>query len=90
VVKEFPSGSGDWLDFIIENRTGKAKTHKYDVIIGEMADDAVYDSIDLYVRKYISKQELLRRIRIAKRNQQVCISTESALANLIFIKEHRI
>jgi hypothetical protein len=58
----------------------------YDIIIGEMADDQVYDSINLYIRDYISKVELLRRIKMQKRNQQVCIVTQEAIEKLKFIR----
>ncbi len=85
-IHRFDGPSEEWLDFIVANRKGIIKPHNYDIIIGEMADDQVYDSINLYIREYIPKEELLRRIKMQKRNQQVCIVNQEAIQRLRFIK----
>ena len=85
-IHRFDGPSEEWLDFIVANRKGIRTPHNYDIIIGEMADDQVYDSINLYVREYIPKEELLRRIKMQKRNQQVCIVNQEAIQRLRFIK----
>ncbi|GCD12571.1 hypothetical protein [Clostridium tagluense] len=43
-------------------------------------------AINLYIREYIPKEELLRRIKMQKRNQQVCIVNQEAIQRLRFIK----
>lgn len=85
-IHRFDGASEEWLDFIIANRKGIMAPHNYDIVIGEMADDQVYDSINLYIRDYIFKDELLRRIKMQKRNQQVCIVNHETIQRLKFIR----
>ena len=40
-VKEFKSMTDEWLDFIVDCRSGK--THEFDIVIGAMADDQIYN-----------------------------------------------
>ena len=40
-IKEFKDMSEEWLDFIIACRSGKS--HTYDIVIGAMADDQIYN-----------------------------------------------
>ena len=46
-VKEFKEMTEEWLDFIISCRSGKE--HDYDIVIGAMADDQVYNYISDYM-----------------------------------------
>lgn len=39
-IKEFQEMTEEWLDFIIDCRSGKS--HNYDIVIGAMADDQIY------------------------------------------------
>ena len=39
-IKDFREMSEEWLDFIVDCRSGKA--HDYDIVIGVMADDQIY------------------------------------------------
>ena len=42
-IKEFTLMTEEWLDFIISCRSGKK--HDFDIVIGAMADDQVYNYI---------------------------------------------
>ena len=42
-IKEFNILSEEWLDFIINSRKGQK--HEYDIVIGAMADDQIYNYI---------------------------------------------
>lgn len=39
-IKEFQEMTEEWLDFIIDCRSGKS--HNYDIVIGAMADDQIW------------------------------------------------
>ena len=48
-IKEFKDMTEEWLDFIIACRSGK--DHEYDIVIGAMADDQIYNFVsDLHGR----------------------------------------
>lgn len=47
------------------NRANRShvQTHDYDIVYGPIANDAVAVSIALYTDEFISKEELLRRLK---------------------------
>ncbi|WP_219670929.1 DUF3990 domain-containing protein, partial [Clostridioides difficile] len=60
-VKIFDSYNLEWLDFIIECRNMSDIYMKYDIIIGGIADDKIYNTIELYQDNLIEKDEALKR-----------------------------
>lgn len=53
-VKEFTLMSEEWLDFIISSRHGVK--HNYDIVIGPMANDQVYNYINSYMQGTITRE----------------------------------
>lgn len=75
---EFKSYSEEWLDFISVCRTGKDYM-EYDIIIGGVADDKVYDTIELYFDGLLEKSEAINRLRYEDPNLQICIRTQEVI-----------
>lgn len=65
--------------FIKENRSKGGLQHKYDVVIGPVADDNTMEAIQLYVAGILSVEETVCRLRYNKVNNQVSFHTEKAL-----------
>ncbi len=83
---EFQSYSESWLDFIINCRSGK-DTSKYDIIIGGVANDKVFNTIELYYDNLIDKKEAIKRLQYEKSNMQICFRNQSIInKHLIFQK----
>lgn len=74
----FESYSGQWLDFILTCRNGN-DTSDYDIVIGGVADDKVFNTIELYFEQLIDKAEAIRRLRYEKPNLQICFRSKIAL-----------
>ena len=55
-VKEFLYYDNEWLDFILECRSECSIYNSYDMIIGGIADDRVYNTMELYEDNLISKE----------------------------------
>lgn len=86
-IKVFDSYDMEWLDFILDCRNQGKKYLEYDVIIGGIADDRVYNTIELYQTELISKDEALKRLKYYKPNNQICIVNQEILdKHLNFIK----
>lgn len=58
-IKEFKEMSEEWLDFIVSCRSGKK--HDYDIVIGAMADDQIYNYISDYIDGVITRKFLHER-----------------------------
>lgn len=82
-VLKFDSYSEEWLDFILNCRSGKDTTD-YDLVIGGVANDRVFNTVELYFDGLIDKSEAINRLRYEKPNLQLCFRTEKALGLLRF------
>lgn len=80
---EFDSYSEDWLDFILNCRQGK-DTSDYDVVIGGVANDKVFNTVELFFDGLIDKAEAIKRLRYEKPNKQVCFRSEKVMESLYF------
>ncbi|HBE9319166.1 TPA: DUF3990 domain-containing protein [Clostridioides difficile] len=78
-VKIFDSYNLEWLDFILECRNMSDVYMKYDVIIGGIADDKIYNTIELYQDNLIEKDEALKRLKYYKPNEQICITNQNVI-----------
>lgn len=77
-VLKFDSYSEEWLDFILTCRRGK-DTSDHDIVIGGVANDKVFNTVELYFDNLIDKNEAIRRLRYEKPNLQICFRTEISL-----------
>lgn len=88
-VKEFLKYNIDWLDFILECREGSNIYLKYDMVIGGVADDRVYNTIELYKDKLIGKDEALKRLQYYKPNHQICIINQEIINRYLKFENSR-
>ena len=59
--------------------------HGFDIVMGEVADDDVFDAITLYEANVIAYDELKRRLRTKRQNDQICFCTLEAFTCLEFV-----
>ena len=64
-------------------RSGSDKSD-YDLVIGGVANDKVFNTVELYFDGLIDKAEALKRLRFEKPNLQLCFRSEKALEFLKF------
>ena len=77
-VLRFDSYSEEWLDFITTCRTGHDHSN-YDIVIGGVANDRVFDTIELYYDRLIDKREAINRLQYQKPNLQVCFRNQKVI-----------
>ena len=82
-ILKFDSYSEEWLDFILNCRSGKDSTN-YDLVVGGVANDKVFNTVELFFDGLIDKMEAINRLRYEKPNLQICFRTEKALSLLHF------
>lgn len=88
-VLKFDSYCEDWLDFILNCRSGN-DIWDYDLVIGGVANDKVFNTVELFFDGLIDKTEAINRLRYEKPNLQFCFRTEKALSALHFEGSERI
>jgi len=78
-VLKFDSYSEDWLEFIVSCRKGNDIGLGYDLIIGGIANDNVFDAIEEYLQGYRTKEQAINRIRFEKPNIQYTFKEQSIM-----------
>ncbi len=86
-IKDFKDANEEWLDFVCDCRDGKQIYLAYDVIIGNVADDDVFKTIDMYRRGLWDKQRALAELRYYKANNQYCFVTQKSIDDILCYKE---
>ncbi len=87
-VLEFrdPEDDEKWIDFVCDCRDGKEDYKNYDIIIGGVADDDVFKSVDMYHRGAWDKQRTLQELKYFKKNNQIAIINQKALDDLLVFR----
>ena len=77
-VLEFETYSVEWLEFIAQCRQG-GMGGNYDLVIGGVANDDVYNTLTIYFLGYIEKEEAIKRLRFEKPNIQYCFRSQKIM-----------
>lgn len=76
----------EWFSYIYKNRNHMPdEWMDYDVIIGPIANDTIYDVMGIITSGFLSNREALKLLQIGPRYRQITIKTEKAVSNLRFI-----
>lgn len=82
-IKNFTLMTEEWLDFIIECRRGEK--HNYDIVIGAMADDQVYNYVTDLILGQITREAFWELAKFRHPTHQIAFCTEDSLECLKFI-----
>lgn len=75
----------EWLDCIMDNRFGRPDAYAgYDVVIGPIANDTLYDTWGIITSNLLEKDQALQLLMIGPEYVQTVIKTEKAAAKLRF------
>ena len=73
----FSEMTEEWLDFIIACRSGQQ--HDYDIVIGAMADDQIYNFVTDYMDGVITREQFWALARFKYPTHQIVFCTDEAL-----------
>ena len=82
-VLSFEKENEKWLEFVCACRRGETINVDYDIIIGNVADDDVFKTVDLYFRGIWGKDQVLNELRYYKMNDQICIVNQQTLDQVL-------
>ncbi len=88
-VCSFETENELWLDFVCNCRKGELIYQKYDLIIGRVANDDVFKTIDMYFKNLWTKEKVLKELRYYQENNQICIINQQLIENeLVFVNSY--
>ena len=77
-IKKFERYDEEWLDYVGRCRKG-TQSVCYDVVEGGIANDRVFNTIDLYFAGIMSKDNALGRLAFEHPNHQICILNQEVI-----------
>lgn len=87
-ILEFQSMTEEWLDFIINCRHGIP--HDYDIVIGAMADDQIYNYISDYMDGILTREQFWTLARFKYPTHQINFCTKEAFKCLEFVSSKEV
>lgn len=85
--KRFSSPDDEWLDFVSDNRNGVYKGESYGIIIGPVANDDVYTTLQLYLGGFLTREQTLQILKIKKLYDQYVFARQETM-NLLNFKSY--
>ena len=81
VDKPLVSYGRDNLDFVLACRGGSKEYQNYDTIEGGIANDKVFNTVELFFTGLIDKSTALQRLKFEKTNNQICFINQEVVDN---------
>lgn len=85
---KFDTMTEEWLDFIVACRLGKP--HTFDIVEGPMADDAIFNYVQNFIDKKISRAAFWELAKFNHPTHQISFHTISALNTLTFLESEEV
>jgi hypothetical protein len=82
-ILHFAEMTEDWLNFIVDCRSGK--THNFDIVIGAMANDQIYNYISDFIGGIITREQFWVLAKFKTPTHQIVFCSKQALNCLKFI-----
>lgn len=87
-VREFQDAGLEWLELVVRCRSDIYYQHKYDIIIGKIANDNVGETVSYVLQGIMRKEDAIERLRFEKINNQIAFCTDKALSDLSYKKHY--
>lgn len=81
-VKEFNGASIEWLEMVVKCRSDMLYNHKYDIVIGKIANDNVGETVSYVLQGIMRKEDAIERLKFEKINNQIAFCSEKAFQYL--------
>jgi len=89
-IIKFSSADSEWLHFISACRNGKESNIEYDIVMGPVANDNVYATIQLFETGLLSEAETIIRLKVEKIFDQILFHTEKSLQYCTYLRHENI
>lgn len=87
-ILRFTEMTEEWLDLIVSCRSGIK--HNYDIVIGTMANDQVYNYISDYISGILTREQFWVLAKFKHPTHQINFCTVKALECLTFVKDEEV
>lgn len=74
----FDTYSAAWLSFILDCRSGWDQS-SYDIVMGGVANDKVFNTVELFFDGLIDQEEAIKRLKYEKPNLQIAFRSQRVI-----------
>lgn len=83
-IRHFNGADAEWLYFVTGCR--KSKPHDYDLVLGPVANDKVFTTVNLFESGVLSAEAAILQLKAYKTYDQIAFHTERAISLLYFVE----
>jgi len=83
-VHKFNTADTEWLRYVVANRSGVGKDNDFDIVVGPVANDRVYEVVENFELGDYSEDEAIRRLLSFRLTDQIVFKTEKSLLYLTY------
>lgn len=88
IVREFHGVDKAWLDFVVNNRKSRPVPHDFDIVLGPVANDNVYATVNLYEDGVLDAESAINQLKAYKVYDQLSFHTLRAIKTLKFLSSY--
>lgn len=85
-ILDFKQATEEWLKFVFMNRQSDELVHKYDIVIGPVANDNLYQVLVNYEEGIYSVEETIKRLKTYLLSNQISFHTPKSLECIKYIE----
>ena len=89
-ILRFSEPSLEWIDFVVANRSNLSFKHSFDIVIGNIANDRVGETISYVVQGIMRREGALERLRFQHINRQFAFCADKAISKLQFVRSYEV
>ena len=86
-VLQFEENDSTWVEFVCNCRRGAKVPEGTDLIIGGVADDKVFEAVNMYFKGYWDMETTLNALKFYERNDQYCFITQRAIDKVLLFED---
>lgn len=85
-ILNFEEATEQWLKFVFKNRQSDELVHQYDIVIGPVADDNLYQVLVSYENGIYDIEETIKRLKTYLLSNQISFHTLKSLEYIKYIE----
>lgn len=85
-ILNFTEATEEWLKFVYKNRQSDELVHQYDIVIGPVADDNLYQVLVNYENGVYDMEETIKRLKTYLLSNQISFHTLKSLECVKYIE----
>ena len=87
-ILRFDEMTDEWLDFIVDCRSGKP--HAHDMVIGAMANDQVWNYVADFISGILTREQFWALAKFKRPTHQIVFCNQRALERLRFLESYEV